>query len=218
MYELVVLGCCRALVTPVPGTTPVRENGMTPRLSVNFSSGSPLLNGMSAAVPFSSRRPKVWSRNCPHVHSHCVARCSEKTFWPRSWKTRLLMNRLFGPLTGWLWPSAYRALVTRGYGWPARPHSGWALLLPLPSRLCTSNPSAADAFRAAVSTVPPASRSAATAMTTDLARRTFRERDEACLHLRARMFYPPREGLVRPGLVRNEPAGRDKARPAAISA
>ena len=55
----------------------------------------------------------MWSRNCPHVQPHCEIRSSEKMFWNLSLKMRLLTSLVFGPETGWLWPSAYRAGRTR---------------------------------------------------------------------------------------------------------
>ena len=85
-----MLTCWRVLVTPVPGAGAERVNGIEPRLSVNRSSGSLLSNGMLAASVPPWTRPKVWSRNWAQVHAHWVLRCSENTFWPRSWKTRLL--------------------------------------------------------------------------------------------------------------------------------
>ena len=114
MYELTVFTCWRGLVTPVPGAGAERVNGTTPSVSVNFSSGSLASNGMFATSVPPWTSPKVWSRNWAQVQPHWVTRCSEKMFWPRSWKMRLLMARTFGPFTMAPWPSAYRAAAIRG--------------------------------------------------------------------------------------------------------
>jgi hypothetical protein len=82
-------------------------NGIEPRVFVNDSSGSVLLNGMFAvSPPASSRRPNVWSMNCPQTKPHWVTLFSENKFWWTSLKTRLLTYRVDGPPTGFAIPSA----------------------------------------------------------------------------------------------------------------
>src|SRR5437588_881836 len=100
MYELRVLVCCRALVTPVPGLAASRVNGMNPSVLLNVSIGSWLLKGMLAVSVPPWASPNVWSRNWPQVHAHCVVSRSEKMFWLTSLNTRLLTRRLFGPVGG----------------------------------------------------------------------------------------------------------------------
>ncbi len=56
--------------------------------------------------PTSWRRPNVWSMNWPHTNPHCVTLRSENRFWETSLNTRLLTERVDGPLTGVLIPSA----------------------------------------------------------------------------------------------------------------
>jgi hypothetical protein len=48
----------------------------------------------------------LWSMNWPHSHTIWETPRSEKMFWCTSLKIRLLMNRLLGPVTGLLLPSA----------------------------------------------------------------------------------------------------------------
>ena len=85
----------------------MRAKSIDPTSFWNSSSGSCLSNGMGRfSAGISSRRPKVWSRNWPHVHPHCVTPFSEKRFCPSSLKMRLLMVLADGPDTGWLTPSA----------------------------------------------------------------------------------------------------------------
>src|SRR5690349_21441490 len=99
-----MLTCCRGLFTPVPDAAFDRVNGTTPRSFVNDSSGSDGLKEMFADSPRSSRRPIVWSMNCPQVKPHWVTPRSENTFWFTSLKIRLLMYRVFGPGDGVLFP------------------------------------------------------------------------------------------------------------------
>src|SRR5438128_655870 len=66
-------------------------------------------------------------------------------FWLVSLKMRLLTERLLGPATGALRPSAYRAGPTREYTLPAWPQVGLATLLPDPSRLSIGKVTAAPA-------------------------------------------------------------------------
>ena len=82
MYELTVFTCWRGLreLVPVPGATPDRWKSIVPKSFRKASSGSFLSNGIGALSPPSCLSPNVWSRNWPHVQTHCVAPRREKTF------------------------------------------------------------------------------------------------------------------------------------------
>src|SRR6185369_1027613 len=121
-----------------------------------------MLNAVAVEPP-PSRRSKVWSRNWPHCQANCDSRRSSNTSTLVSLMTRLLIWRALGPPNGWLMPSVYFAGPTRAYGVPALPHVGLLTLLPLPSRFCTSNDTAADADGAMAMMPPPMT--AATAAT-----------------------------------------------------
>jgi hypothetical protein len=86
--------CCRGVVLPVPGAAGVRTNSMPSkslRKPSSGSSGAKLIGRFSP--PSSSRRPMLWSMNCPHVQPHWETPFSENRFCPVSLKTRLLTNR-----------------------------------------------------------------------------------------------------------------------------
>src|SRR5690349_9534648 len=111
MYDGNVFTCWRGLevLVPVPGAAADRVNGMTPRLLVNCSRLSRVLNGMFAAVaplPESWRRPKVWSRNWPHAQPHWVTRRPVKMLKWLSWMIRLDELRGLLPVIWVLMPSA----------------------------------------------------------------------------------------------------------------
>ena len=94
MYESIVLICCRALVTPVPGAAGVRAKSIAPKSLVNTSSSSRRSNGSGwDSPPAVARRPKVWSMNCPHAKPHWLMPFSENRFWAPSLKIRLLTYR-----------------------------------------------------------------------------------------------------------------------------
>ncbi len=99
MYELRTFTCWRGESTPVPGAMAERVKASPPRSFVKRSKGSAGSKGSAASSSPSRRLPKVWSRNWPHTKPQWLIPRSEKTFWPRSLKTRLLRARGDGPST-----------------------------------------------------------------------------------------------------------------------
>ena len=91
----------------MPGAAGVREKPIRPRSSVKRSSGSAVVKAIGASSPGpSSASPMSWSTNCAQAQPHWVTSFSEKRFWPRSLKIRLLTYRGDGPATIDEMPSA----------------------------------------------------------------------------------------------------------------